>query len=198
MRALVLDLDGTLLHDRGECAALLADLFRTVAGEVREGWVETDDERFVELFETCEPSPYRRAFAAVGDGIEPKACVDALRELEIQLSQPPKNARADLERLAEPYRLGVLTNGIGEWQRRKLRATGLATYFDTVVASADVGAHKPSSVPYRTVEQGMPAEDFAMVGDRDADVDGAREVGWTAHRYTGDGFGERPETLDWG
>ena len=35
------------------------------------------------------------------------------------------------------------------------------------------------------------------VGDSADDVEGARQVGWTAYRYTGGGFGDLPEALDW-
>ena len=36
-----------------------------------------------------------------------------------------------------------------------------------------------------------------MVGDGDADVDGADRAGWAAHRYDGGGFGDLPDALEW-
>jgi putative hydrolase of the HAD superfamily len=197
VRAIYFDLDGTLLHLARPYRDVLAGAFEAVAGEVREGWLDAYDEAFLDLFRACEPSPVRRAFAAVDCGGDPDALVAALRDREVEACRPPGNAGADLARLAETHRLGVLTNGVPEWQRRKLRENGLAGHFDAVVASYDVGAHKPDAAPFRAAEDRLPADAYAMVGDADADVDGARAAGWTAHRYDGGGFGDLPGAIEW-
>lgn len=197
MRALVFDLDGTLLQFSREYSAVLAETFRTVTGEVRDEWLERYNERFFELFRDCEPQPYLKAFAAVRDHPEPEAFVDTLRELEVEMCHPPADAATDLERLAADYKLGVLTNGVPAWQRHKLRAHGLESYFDAVVVSYEVGAHKPDVAPFRAVETRLPADEYAMIGDADADVDGATNAGWVSHRYDRTGFGDLPDVLEW-
>lgn len=197
MKAIVFDLDGTLVHFTREYGDVLADAFEAVRGETRAEWVETYDEAFYERFAACEPDPVRRAFARVDGGAAPDDLVAALREREVAMCQPPQDVHVDLERLAGEYRLGVLTNGVPAWQRHKLRAFDLEDYFDVVVASYEAGAHKPAVEPFRLVEERLPADAYAMVGDDDADVDGARNAGWTAYRYDGQGFGDLPDALSW-
>ena len=197
MRAIFFDLDGTLLHFTREYREVLRDAVADVVGEAPDGDLEAYDRAFYERFEACEPKPVRTAFAELDVDADPDALRAALREREIEMCEPPADAAADLERLSEEYRLGVLTNGVPWWQRDKLRACGLAEYFDAFVASYEVGAHKPDVAPFREAEERLSADEYAMVGDDDADVEGAAAAGWTAHRYDGEGFGDLPEALDW-
>ena len=140
-RAILFDLDGTLLHLTRDYGEILAETFRSVEGECRDEWVTTYDERFFESFSACEPEPCRRAFAAVSN--DPDALANRLLELEARHSRVPAEAHADLAELGEQYELGVLTNGMLEWQREKLRRNDLLDHFDTIVTSYDAGAHKP-------------------------------------------------------
>lgn len=197
MRAIFFDLDGTLLHMNRGYGDVLGDAFRAVEGEVREGWLETYDEAFWDAFTDCDPEPYRRAFASVDGVADPDALVEELRSQEVTACEPPPDAAADLARLAGDFELGVLTNGVPAWQRRKLEATGLDEYFGVVVTSYDAGAHKPDPEPFRLAEERLPADDYAMVGDDEADIEGAERVGWTPYRYEEGGFGDLPEALDW-
>jgi 2-haloacid dehalogenase len=51
--------------------------------------------------------------------------------------------RAALRALRRDYRLGVVTNGIDRVQRSRLRASGLAPFFEVVVTSQSCGYAKP-------------------------------------------------------
>lgn len=198
MRALVFDLDGTLLEYPREYGTLLADAFREVTGEAREEWLETYNEAFFEYFSAHDPDPVGRAFAALDTDADPDRFAEALLRVEAETCRPPAGAIADLERLADEYRLGVLTNGLPEWQRHKLRENDLAGRFDAVVASYEAGAHKPDTAPFDLLEERLPADRYVMVGDGDGDVGGADAAGWIPHRYEGSGFGNLPEAIDWG
>lgn len=195
MTAIVFDLDGTLLHTDEAYRDVLAGAIADVRGDVPERWVEAYDEAFFDLFPDCEPDPIRRAFARIDGCADPEPYARALHEREIASLSPPDHAHADLEQLAEEYTLGVLTNGQWEWQLAKLRAHGLEEYFDAVVASYEVGVHKPDPAPFRALEERLPARRYGMVGDSDADVDGATGVGWFAHRYDGDRYADLPAAL---
>lgn len=195
MKAIFFDLDGTLLRFTRAYGDVIADAIRAVEGEVPEGALAAYDEAFYEGFGACEPEPVRRAFEGIGS--DPDALAEALQREEIEMCRPPANADADLARLAEDYRLGVLTNGVREWQLAKLAASGLDEHFDVLVASYEVGAHKPDPAPFRAAEERLPADAYAMVGDDDVDVEGARAAGWTAHRYGGGGFGDLPGAIRW-
>ena len=195
MRAIFFDLDDTLLRFTRPYEELLADAFRDVHGEAEASWLETYDASFFDALEAMDPDPYRRAFRATGH--DPDPLVDALWERELSACEPPAGAESDLRRLSEGHRLGVLTNGVTEWQRAKLAASGLDRFFDAVVVSYEVGAHKPDPAAFEVAEERLPADDYAMVGDSDADVDGADRAGWAAHRYDGGGFGDLPDALEW-
>lgn len=199
MRAIFFDLDGTLLRFSKPYRDVLADAFESVCGAVRDEWLDAYDEAFRVLFAACESDPVRRAFARTGAPAEPDAFAGTLLEREIAACSPPSNVHADLERLADRDRhvLGVLTNGVSDWQRRKLRAHGLDRHFDAVVASYDrgVGAHKPATAPYRAAEDRLPADDYVMIGDSEDDVAGASRAGWRARRYDGGGFGALLDAL---
>lgn len=196
MRAIVFDLDGTLLQFSQEYETILTETFRAVEGETGEEWIPAYTETFFELLGECEPDPVRRAFATVGENS--KAFAEELLAREIEAARPPENVHEHLDTLAEEYRLGVLTNGVRSWQLQKLQAHDLDGYFETVVTSYDAGVPKPASEPFALVEKRLPAEEYAMVGDSAADVDGAKAAGWIAHRYQGQGFGNLPEALEWG
>jgi len=190
-RALVFDLDGTLLAFDRPYGAILEETFEECVGESRDEWVETCSETFFERFRRLDPEPVRAGFEAVGVG-NPDTLAEALLEREIAASEPPSGPHADLDRLAAKYRLGVLTNGLPDWQRAKLRAHDPERQFDAVVTSYEVGAHKPDPAPFREVERRIEGTGYAMVGDSDEDVEGAHGVGWDAFRYDGGGFGVLP------
>lgn len=197
MKAIFFDLDGTLLHFTQAYREVLTDTFNAVLGESREEWIESYNQAFYDSFKTYNPNPYADGFSAVNTQANSEHLIETLQDREIAMCQPPQNAHSDLGRLAESFKLGVLTNGLPKWQEQKLRAYDLDQYFDVFVASYEVGIHKPHSSPFHTAEQRLPADSYAMIGDSDADIEGGTTAGWTTHRYQGAGFGELPDTLDW-
>ena len=195
-RAIVFDLDGTLLHYTRDFENVLSDAVAAVDETALEEVRRSYGDAFFERFEALESEPSRGAFAEVCDA-DPDALAESLRQQELEMCQPHEDAAADLERLGREFRIGVLTNGVPEWQRHKLDAYGLDEHVDAFVASYEVGAHKPDVAPFHEVEDRLDADAYAMVGDDDADVEGARVAGWTAHRYDGDGFGDLPDAIEW-
>jgi putative hydrolase of the HAD superfamily len=92
------------------------------------------------------------------------------------------------------YRLAVISNGDSGQQRRKLERTGIASRFDSVVISGDLGVYKPDPEIFeRSLQElGVSAKEAIYVGDHlEADALGAREAGilgiWLARAgYVGD------------
>ena len=195
MTALVFDLDGTLLDFDRPYGDIVADAIVSVRGDAPDAWLQTYDEAFFEGFFAFESDPVRRAFASLDGCTDPEPYAEALLETEIDAMSPPDRIYEDLDRLSSEFDLGVLTNGVREWQLAKLRAYDLEAYFDATVASYEVGAHKPATEPYRELEARLPAERYAMVGDSDDDIDGAAQAGWAAYRYEGGGFDDLPDAL---
>jgi putative hydrolase of the HAD superfamily len=84
-----------------------------------------------------------------------------------------------LDRLAH-MRLGLISNGDLEQQRKKLKQTGLVDRFSTVLISSEIGIGKPAPEIFleacRRAE--VSPEDCLYVGDRlDVDVLASRAVG---------------------
>jgi len=88
-----------------------------------------------------------------------------------------------LDALAATHRLGLVTNGASCVQWDKLRASGFADRFASVVVSAEVGAGKPDPAPFRRALRELGAEpaDAVMVGDNlKRDIAGAENAGLRA------------------
>ncbi|OVE85399.1 HAD family hydrolase [Natronolimnobius baerhuensis] len=198
MTAIVFDLDGTVLRTVKAYRDVLADAITSVRGDAPDAWLETYTASFLECFAECEPEPIRRTFARIDDCDDPERYATALLEAEIESFSPPPDARRVLEELsaADTHDLGVLTNGVRDWQLAKLRGNDLEQRFDAVVASYDVGAHKPAEAPYRELETRLPADRYVMVGDSDSDIEGAQAAGWDAIRYDGGSFEDVLAAID--
>jgi putative hydrolase of the HAD superfamily len=88
-----------------------------------------------------------------------------------------------LARLKPRYRLGLLTNGFSDHQRRKIAGAQIGGWFDAIVVSGDQGICKPDPAPFRAVlaQLGAESESAWMVGDSlQSDVQGAQNVGMKA------------------
>lgn len=92
-----------------------------------------------------------------------------------------------LKQLDSRYRLGMISNNYGNLAAI-CRQTGLSSYMQVVVDSAQVGASKPDPRIFQAAlgALGVPPEAAVMVGDSlHRDVQGARNVGmravWLTH-----------------
>lgn len=93
-------------------------------------------------------------------------------------------------------KIGILTNGPSELQRRKLRRIGIEQEVDAVAVSEEIGASKPDPQAYeRAVSMlGLELNEVAMVGDHVVnDVAGALAAGLAAAVWVERRPGELPE-----
>lgn len=85
-----------------------------------------------------------------------------------------------LDYLRPLYKLHIITNGFKEVQFKKLRASGILEYFDSITTSEDVGVKKPDKRIFlkALTEASARPEESVMVGDNfEADILGARSLG---------------------
>lgn len=180
-RAVVFDLDGTLVDSAADIASALA---ATLEGEGLEPFsidavkamVGGGSRRLIE-----------RALAALGES-PPAARIDRLTEtferhyLEVpcRVSRVYPGGVELLNALAQRgIGLGICTNKSAHVTDRLLAALGLDRYFGAVVAGSHSVPKKPHPAMLLAVLSRLgasPAESL-MVGDSDADVDTARAAG---------------------
>lgn len=90
---------------------------------------------------------------------------------------------AVLKELGKRYRLGLITNGPSDIQRRKIERFELSNYFEILVVSEEVGVEKPDpSIFLTTLERlGVPPTQALYVGDSpEFDLRGAAAAGMDA------------------
>jgi putative hydrolase of the HAD superfamily len=110
----------------------------------------------------------------------------------VRLQTTYPHAAEVLDRLRRHVRLGLVTNGTSDLQRRKLALAGLADRFDVVVAACDIGVGKPDPAMFAATLEALDvtADEAVMVGnDLDRDIAGATAAGirslWIQHGQDG-------------
>lgn len=99
---------------------------------------------------------------------DPAAVSDAYVDHLAERSDLVDGATRVVAALAERCRVGLITNGFGDVQRRRLAGTGLDDHAEVLVISDEVGAAKPDRAIFDAAfdRMGDPARDaVAIVGD---------------------------------
>jgi len=198
-QALVFDLDDTLCPERPFVLARL----RRVAEHLRRRFGEGPDFE-AELVRAYEADLRTRVFDVVLEraGIAPEPAlvrelVDLYRSGPVEVAPYPEVPGA-LERWSRRLPLGLVTDGYGPTQRRKVEALGIGPFFQAIVYTDDLGAGagKPSEVPFRRVAEALGVEEAVVyVGDNPRlDFPAPRRLGWTVVRVVRPGgkFAEAP------
>ncbi len=100
-------------------------------------------------------------------------------------------AREILDYLSEKYRLHIITNGFRETQMRKLKQSQIEHYFEVVLCSEDVQAHKPDLKIFKEASErsGAKLSESYYIGDHlEADIQGSRNAGMKAIFYNPEGY----------
>ncbi len=178
-KTLLFDLDGTILdYSKSETAALYGAydvVFSTdppedllpVYQEINSGlWKEFEKgtvtiqelkiRRFSDLFDYFKLNTDSEAFSEI-----------YLKELG-EGGYLLDGALDVLESCAGRFRIGAITNGIGNVQRARIKKAGIGQYFETVIISNDVGIAKPDPGIFTIALEGMnlsKKNDVLMIGD---------------------------------
>ncbi len=193
LRALLFDLDGTLLDSDDEGVEALARWLARLG--VRDARHRA--RRIVMRAET-PVNALMTALDVVGlDGLVLGASAWLRRVRSVRTAPRFRlvpGADDALRLLASRYRLGVVTTRGRKDARAFLEAFGLSDRFEVVVTRESTWRLKPHPSPVRHAVRllGLPPEACAMVGDTPVDMRAARRAGvWAVGVLCG--FGERDE-----
>jgi phosphoglycolate phosphatase len=181
IKAVLLDLDGTLLDTAPDLAAaanaMLAEQgLKPLPASVIRDFIGGGIVRLVErcLQSAGQPLACARLESAL------RSFGAHYRRLNGSASLPYPGVPEALERLrAASLRLACVTNKAAAFTAPLLDKTGLARYFDAVVTADEAGSRKPHPGPFLHACRALgvaPAE-AAVIGDSANDADGARAAG---------------------
>lgn len=102
-----------------------------------------------------------------------------------------------LDRLkTEGFRLGLITNGRTDWQRRTIHSLGIEKVFDVILISEAEGVRKPEAGIFHRAVRRLDCEpgECVYVGDHpDTDIRGAHEAGLRAIWKRNNDFSGAPD-----
>jgi phosphoglycolate phosphatase len=191
VRALIFDLDGTLIDSK-------QDLIRSVNVMLRElGRGELEEETISGYIGHGAPQLVARALGESGTDEERERALKfflahyELHKLDTTRAYP--GVAETLERLAS-VPMAVLTNKPVRVSKRILEAMGLANYFRAIYGGNSFETKKPDPLGATTIlrELGVKSPEALMVGDSEVDVQTARNAGmWAAAVNYGFGVHDR-------
>lgn len=118
-------------------------------------------------------------FEAVKISHDPKSFSDRYLENLAEEAELLDNAEEVIQKLSRNYKLALVTNGLKEVQRRRLKKSSLNRYFDQVIVSDEIGASKPDEKFFEITfaKMGNPVKDKVMIiGDSlSSDIQGANK-----------------------
>lgn len=181
VRAVLLDLDGTLLDTAPDIATATNAMLARLG---RRGLSET---RIVEFIGQGIASLVRRVLAETGGAGPEAGFEDGLAHFEAAYfehvadrSRPYPGVIEGLERLRRAgVPLGCVTNKASRFTRPLLSATGLEGYFGAVVSGDEVARKKPEpdALLAAAAALGVAARETWLIGDSANDVKAARAAG---------------------
>jgi len=192
--AVYFNLDDTLT----EFTRDFEEMYRDAIEEA--GWDELADryEKYTDLFfdhfNDGYAFPRRQAIEKLSkdrDCFDPEKVEDfakAWDEIESDAVRLKDGTEDLLDDLEDEYSLGIISNGTGDLQQKKLDKTGIAEYFDTVIISGKVGYRKPEKAMVEYAKGQMEADTYVMVSNSlKRDLVPSRKAGFeTVWVYDGD------------
>lgn len=174
------DLDGTLLTYTTPFSELFGQVLPT---DATDEMAETYSEQVLTSISQVEDNPYQRAFRAVSDqydlDLDTERLAAAYVEREATATRLPRAVRQLVASIAARHQVGILTNGDGRMQRRKIAEHRLGEFVDTVIVSNEIGVRKPNQAIFDEAKERLPADVFVYIGDTfEEDIVPARNAGF--------------------
>lgn len=169
IKAVILDMDGTLYNERG----FVNSGFEAVATYISAKYALDFEEIFGILGQDFDNGLRGKNFDALLQKVKlPNEKVDNL--VEIYRKHKPNiylypDAEAALKELKGHFKLGLITDGLQETQENKISALNLRSHLDVIIITDTLGREyrKPSEKPFKIVlsKLGVKAIEAVYVGD---------------------------------
>ncbi|MEW6228130.1 MAG: HAD family hydrolase [Bacillota bacterium] len=212
VRAVVFDVDGTLIDHLGAERAALESIYGSVQQAIQDAPLEEfievwhgEAQRHMQLYLAGEltftEQRLRRVQSVFGRWGKVVSEGEAMETFRKYLAEYERNWRLYDDVLPclhclRNYSLGIVSNGDSKQQRQKLDCTGITVFFASVVISGDVGVAKPAPGIFERciTELGLSPNEVVYVGDcLETDCAGAEQAGlhgvWLNRRGIDDGTG---------
>ena len=182
MAAIYFDLDGTLLTYDKEFKNIFEEgIGFEVDQEVFEFW----SNEIIDNLEKIVENPYLEALKSVNEKFKLGLNVEEARNRYIEAELEATVKKQELVKLLKEYskehKVGILTNGDGEVQKKKIEKHGLNQFADSIVISNVEGVRKPSPEVFELAKEKLPAEKHIYIGDTfEEDIKPAREKSFKA------------------
>lgn len=189
---LLFDADGTLFdYAKAEESALfktLADfridtdknLVQTMYSKINsEFW--TDFEKGKISAQKLRTARFEKLFLTLGYQVDCNHFSDCYLNNLSMGSYLIKNAEKLVTHLHGKYKLGLITNGFKEVQRKRFDASAIHSYFETIIISEEVGSRKPEKEIFDAAMKSFPNGDkgtVMIIGDSlSSDILGGNRYG---------------------
>jgi len=161
-----------------ECSEEIFEIYEEINAQVWKDFsmekidaVELRDRRFTLLFEELEI-----------DGIKGREFNDIYLQNLIHATELYHGVNELLEDLKQEFTISLITNGLQEVQRPRLRKTGIYDHFDSIVVSDEIGIAKPQTgffeYAHQTISTNIPKDKMLVIGDNlHSDIQGGINYG---------------------
>ena len=150
-KAVLFDLDGTLIDYAGAqnhaAEHIMEVLDLKQSSDTILGFLEGN---VIQDLEACKPSAIepgssemRQAFRKAGFAVDPVEFIELYFEGLEEHGEPLPGIIDLLKILRGTYTIGIVSNGPGSVQRKRLRKSGLMEFLDIIVLSCEVESAKP-------------------------------------------------------
>ena len=196
IKAVLFDLDGTLLNRDASVHSFVEEQYSRLKHKLS----HIDKDKYVERFIELDNRGYvwkDKVYQQLVEEFDIPICADELLEDYLQEFKhhcmPFDHLHSMLQQLkTKGLKLGIITNGYGQFQLDNIKALEIENEFESILISEWEGVKKPDPLIFQRAlaNLGVVAEECLFVGDHPInDVMAAQQVGMTGV-WKKDQFGE--------
>ncbi|MFJ7732914.1 HAD family hydrolase [Lysinibacillus sp. NPDC097231] len=187
IKAVIFDLDGTLLDRDRSVNLFIEQQYERLQQKLSHIPKESYVHRFLELDNrgyVWKDKVYQQMVEEFSIELSPEALLKDYLQYFQHHCVPFENLQSLLHNLkSQGLKLGIITNGYGQFQLENIRALGIEDEFDIILISEWEGIRKPNPEIFNRAlsKLGVSANESIFIGDHPInDVEAAKNVGMKA------------------